>query len=56
MTYYYKDKPYRIIQESKVKIEGVWYPCIIYECLYENPEGMVWVRPKESFFQLFKPK
>ena len=54
--YYYKDKPYFIVTESKMKIEGVWYPCIIYQCLYENPDGMIWVRKTEDFFELFKKK
>lgn len=52
--YYYKDKPYKILYESKVKIEDVWHPCIVYECLYDNPDGKIWIRIKDSFFNLFK--
>jgi len=53
MIYYYKDKPYKILYESKIKISEIWIDCIIYECLYENPEGMIWVREKNQFFKLF---
>lgn len=53
ITYKYKDKPYKISHESKMKLNGVWIDVIIYECLYENPDGMIWVRKKEEFFKLF---
>ena len=53
--YTYKNKLYRIFAESKVKIEGVWVDCIIYQTLYSNEDGWIWVRNKEEFFELFKP-
>lgn len=53
--YYYKDKPYRILRQSKIKWNGQWHDVIIYECLYDNMEGDWWVRPEEEFFNLFKP-
>lgn len=52
-TYYYKGNPYRIFAQSKVKIDGIWIDCIIYQCLYLNPDGDLWVRNKEEFFNLF---
>lgn len=24
---------------------------VLYECLYENPKGKLWVRPKEMFLE-----
>ncbi len=51
--YSYKDKPYEIVSESKIKIGGTWIDVVIYKCLYENPDGMIWVREKKEFFSLF---
>lgn len=53
--YTYKGKTYRVVMEYKVKINNEWVPAIIYECLYNNPEGMVWVRTKDEFLQKFQP-
>lgn len=53
--YTYKNKQYRIFAETKVKIEGVWVDCVIYQTLYYNKDGWIWVRTKEEFFELFKP-
>jgi hypothetical protein len=52
-VYYYKDRPYRILYHSQMKIEGVWIPCIVYKCLYENHDGDIWVRSEKQFFELF---
>lgn len=52
--YEYKGKPYRIFAETKTKINGQWVDSIIYQTLYVNPEGSLWVRTKEEFFSLFK--
>ena len=66
-TYYYKGKPYKVLLETKAKASGFadamdvdrydasreWIDVVIYECLYENPDGMVWVRTKEQFYNLF---
>ena len=54
--YYYKDKPYRIFSETKVKIDGNWIDSVIYQCLYDNPDGIFWVRTAEEFDRLFKLK
>jgi hypothetical protein len=54
--YYFKDKPYAIICESKMKISELWIDVVIYETLYDNPEGRVWVREKGQFYKLFERK
>ncbi|MEK6828913.1 MAG: hypothetical protein AABY15_02220 [Nanoarchaeota archaeon] len=53
-VYEYKGKKYRIFAETKIKINGVWVEGIIYQTLYHNPDGWIWVRTKEEFFELFK--
>lgn len=42
--------------ECNMKLEHMdrWVDVIIYQCEYENPEGRIWVRLKEQFFELFK--
>jgi hypothetical protein len=55
-TYEFKDKSYKILHEGAMKIEGVWIPCVVYQSLYENPYGEIWVRSKEAFFERFKLK
>lgn len=47
-------KNYQIMGLSKVKIDGNWEECVIYNCLYDNPEGMIWVRLKEDFEDKFE--
>lgn len=54
--WYYKDKPYCIMEETKIKVGSEWWDAIIYQCLYDNPDGMIWVRFKKDFFDLFKNK
>ena len=41
--YTYKGKKYRIFAESKMKIDGEWKDCIIYQTLYYNEDGWIWV-------------
>jgi len=53
-VYIYKEKPYYIVEETSIKVGGTWIPCIIYATLYENPDGELWVRFKEDFFNLFE--
>ena len=52
--YEYKNNKYRIFAETKVKINGIWEECIIYQTLYVNKDGWIWVRTKKEFFELFK--
>lgn len=52
-VYYYKGKPYKIANKTKIKIDGRWVPCVVYKCLYKNPDGLYWVRLKDEFFSLF---
>lgn len=60
--FYFKDKPYRIVSESKIKIwdtHGIiyrWEPVVVYECLYDNTEGTIWVRFYDDFYNNFKLK
>lgn len=54
VVYEYKGKKYRIFAESKSKINGEWVDSIIYQSLYHNEDGWIWVRTKEEFFELFK--
>lgn len=49
----YKGKLYVIFQETKMKINGEWVDCVIYQTLYDNPDGEFWVRTSEEFFTLF---
>ncbi|MBK7842714.1 MAG: GNAT family N-acetyltransferase [Bdellovibrionales bacterium] len=46
---HYKDKPYKYIGEARNSetLEEV----VIYETLYENRLGKLWVRPKQMFFE-----
>lgn len=54
ITYYYKGNPYRILLRSFIKFSETWVPVIIYQCLYENEDGMIWVREEKQFYKLFK--
>ena len=54
--YYYKDNPYTILSETKIKINNMWKDYIVYKCKYKNPDGSIWVRQRQEFFELFKPK
>ncbi len=53
-NYEYKEKKYKLISSTKIKIDGEWVEGIIYMCLYNNPDGLIWVRTKEDFFEKFK--
>lgn len=52
--YMYKGKPYEILLRIKFKVFGYWLPIIVYQCMYENSDGMVWARFENEFFKLFK--
>lgn len=52
--YIYKGNPYVIFQETKMKVDGEWIDCVIYQTLYDNPDGEFWVRSSEEFFALFQ--
>jgi hypothetical protein len=71
VVYYYKDKPYKIVSEIKFKASGIleifgvvdvvvgdneWVDIVIYETLYNNPDGKTWARTKKQFYELFKTK
>ena len=49
----YKGNLYCIFQETKMKIDGVWIDCVIYQTLYNNKDGEFWVRSSKEFYDLF---
>ena len=49
----YKGKLYQLFCYSKIKREGMWIDVVIYKCLYNNLDGMIWVREKSEFDKLF---
>lgn len=54
MKFEYKGKQYVIEYYTQVNINDEWKDAIVYKCLYKNPDGMIWVRLKDEFFELFK--
>ena len=46
---HYKNKPYRYL--GTVRHSETLEELVLYETLYENVHGRVWVRPKEMFFE-----
>ena len=44
---HYKGKEYRVI--GVAKHSETLEEMVIYEALYDNPEGKLWVRPKKMF-------
>ena len=56
LTYFYKDKPYRMLNYTKIKINGEWVDGVIYIPLYKCDKSSTFVRTKKEFFELFKTK
>lgn len=56
MIYYYKDRPYSIVRELKIKLNGSWVDIVEYKCEYDNPDGTYWARLKEEFYNLFEKR
>lgn len=54
--YYYKGRPYALISMTKVKSIIGWQDAVIYEALYPNPDGRIWVRGASDFFSKFFTK
>lgn len=54
-VFVYKNKQYRFFSETKIKINGVWVDGVIYTPIYNCPDGWIFTRTKEEFFNLFKP-
>lgn len=46
---HYKNKPYKYL--GLVRHSETLEELVLYETLYENPNGRVWVRPKDMFFE-----
>lgn len=55
-VYEYKGKPYTIMSETKMKVGKAWVDAIVYQTLYENKDGVYWVREKGEFYEKFKLK
>lgn len=49
---HYKGKNY--IVRDLVKHSETLETLVFYECLYENPEGKLWVRPIKMFLESFE--
>lgn len=46
---HYKGKNYRLLNVAKHS--ETLELMVVYECLYENPEGHIWVRPLSMFLE-----
>ena len=46
---HYKGKNYKVIDLARHSETMEWL--VLYECLYENPEGKLWVRPMGMFME-----
>lgn len=46
---HFKGKKYRVI--GLVKHSETLESMVLYETLYDNPEGRLWVRPQKMFFE-----
>ncbi len=44
---HYKGKPYRVL--GIVRHSETLEELVHYECLYDNPDGTFWVRPRAMF-------
>lgn len=44
---HYKQKKYRVL--GVVRHSETLEQLVLYECLYENPGGQLWVRPLDMF-------
>ncbi len=44
---HYKNKPYRVL--GIVRHSETLEELVHYECLYDNPDGKFWVRPRAMF-------
>ena len=44
---HYKGKPYRVL--GVVRHSETLEELVHYECLYDNPDGKFWVRPRTMF-------
>lgn len=46
---HYKGKNYIVLDVARHSETLEWF--VVYECLYENPEGKIWVRPMSMFLE-----
>jgi hypothetical protein len=50
---HYKGRNYRALELARHSETLEWL--VVYECLYENPEGKIWVRPLGMFLEEISP-
>ena len=53
-VYTYKGKFYKVLHLCKIKYEGKWVQGVVYEALYEVPDGNIFVRENYTFLLKFK--
>lgn len=46
---HYKGKTYKVIDLARHSETLEWL--VVYECLYDNPEAKIWVRPLPMFLE-----
>ena len=46
---HYKGHKYKVL--FLAKHSETLEELVVYECLYENPKGKIWIRPKEMFLE-----
>lgn len=46
---HYKGNKY--IVKNLARLSETLEELVVYECLYENPEGKIWVRPMKMFLE-----
>ncbi len=51
---HYKGMNYRVLQIAKHSETLEWY--VVYECLYDNPEASIWIRPLSMFAETVEIK
>ncbi|MFA5583915.1 MAG: DUF1653 domain-containing protein [Bacteriovoracaceae bacterium] len=51
---HYKGNRYRLMNVAKHS--ETLELMVVYECLYDNPEGLIWVRPLSMFSEVVEVK
>lgn len=53
-VYFYKGKPYKIVEHTKLRASIGWMEAIIYRPLYKGADSKTYVRSEYDFFRKFK--
>lgn len=56
LIYKYTASETNYIEKNPEYTGDEWIDVVIYQCLYVNPDGHIWVREYNEFFNLFKPQ